>query len=67
MLKVINIEASKYSIEYDPAKQWDYRIKRDAEDLSKELKTNVMNDLVFYLTENIEKGIVLEGLTVSER
>lgn len=67
MLKVINIEASKYSIEYDPAKQWDYRIKRDAEDLSKELKTNVMNDLVFYLTENIEKGIVLEGLTVSEK
>ena len=67
MLKVINIEASKYSIEYDPAKQWDYRIKRDAEDLSKELKTNVMNDLVFYLTENLEKGVVLEGLTVSER
>lgn len=67
MLKVINIEASKYSIEYDPAKQWDYRIKRGSEDLSKELKTNVMNDLVFCLTENIEEGIVLEGITVSER
>ena len=67
MLKTINIEASKYSIEYDPAKQWDYHIKRGAEDLSKELKTNVMNDLVFYLTENIEKGVVLEGITVSER
>ena len=67
MLKVINIEASKYSIEYDPAKQWDYRIKRGNEDLSKELKSNVMNDLVFYLTENIEKGIVLEGITVSEK
>lgn len=39
MVKVINIEASKYSIEYDPAKQWDYRIKRGSEDLSKELKT----------------------------
>ena len=67
MLKTINIEASKYSIEYDPAKQWDYRIKRGSEDLSKELKTNVMNDLVFYLTENIEKGVVLEGITVNER
>lgn len=67
MLKIINIEGSKYSIEYDPAKQWDYRIKRGTEDLSKELKTNVMNDLVFYLTENIEKGVVLEGITVSER
>ena len=67
MLKTINIEASKYSIEYDPAKQWDYRIKRGAEDLSKELKTNVMNDLVFCLTENIEKGVVLEGITVNER
>lgn len=67
MLKVINIEASKYSIEYDPAKQWNYRIKRGSEDLSKELKTNVMNDLVFCLTENIEKGVVLEGITVSEK
>lgn len=67
MLKTINIEASKYSIEYDPAKQWDYRIKRGSEDLSKELKTNIMNDLVFYLTENLEKGVILEGITVSER
>lgn len=67
MTKVINIEASKYSIEYNPAKQWDYRIKRSSEDLSKVLKTNVMNDLVFCLTENLEKGVVLEGITVSER
>lgn len=67
MTKVINIEASKYSIEYNPAKQWDYRIKRGSEGLSKVLKTNVMNDLVFCLTENLEKGVVLEGITVSER
>jgi len=67
MTKVINIEASKYSIEYNPAKQWDDRIKRGSEDLSKVLKTNVMNDLVFCLTENLEKGVVLEGITVSER
>lgn len=67
MTKVINIEASKYSIEYNPAKQWDYRIKRGNEDLSKELKSNVMNDLVFCLTENIEKGVILNGITVSEK
>lgn len=67
MLKVINIEASKYSIEYDPDKQWDYHIKRGSEDLSKELKSNVMNDLVFCLIENLEKGVVLEGITVSEK
>lgn len=67
MTKIISIEASKYSIEYNPAKQWDYRIKRGSEDLSKVLKTNVMNDLVFCLTENLEKGVVLEGITVSER
>lgn len=67
MTKVINIEASKYSIEYNPAKQWDYRIKRGSEDLSKVLKTNVMNDLVFCLTENLEKGVVLDGITVSEK
>lgn len=67
MLKVINIEASKYSIEYDPAKQWDYRIKRGSEDLSKELKSNIMNDLVFCLTENLEKGVVLDGITVNEK
>ena len=67
MLKIINIEASKYSIEYDPVKQWDYHIKRSSEDLSKELKSNVMNDLVFCLIENLEKGVVLEGITVSER
>lgn len=67
MTKVINIEASKYSIEYNPAKQWDYRIKRGNEDLSKELKSNVMNDLVFCLTENIEKGVILNGITVNEK
>lgn len=67
MTKIISIEASKYSIEYDPTKQWDYRIKRGSEDLSKVLKTNVMNDLVFCLTENLEKGVVLDGITVSEK
>lgn len=58
---------SKYTIEYDPTRQWDYRIKRYGEDVSSKLKTNVMNDLVFYLTENIEKGVTLEGITVIKK
>lgn len=68
MMKEIKMKDSKYTIEYDPAKQWDYRIKRYGEDVSDKVKrTNVMNDLVFYLTENIEKGVVLEGITVTEK
>lgn len=68
MIKEIKMRDSKYTIEYDPAKQWDYRIKRCGEDISDKLKrTNVMNDLIFYLTENIEKGVVLEGITVVEK
>ncbi len=66
MTKEIKMRDSKYTIEYDPAKQWDYRIKRYGEDVSNKLKTNVMNDLIFHLTENIEKGVTLEGITVAE-
>lgn len=67
MIKEIKMKDSKYTIEYDPAKQWDYCIKRCGEDVSNKVRTNVMNDLVFYLTENIEKGVALEGITVVEK
>lgn len=67
MIKEIKMRDSKYTIEYSPAKQWDYHIKRYGEDVSNRLRTNVMNDLVFYLTENIEKGVALEGITVVEK
>ena len=59
--------ASKYTIEYDPERQWDYHIKRYGEDISDKVMSNVLNDLIFYLTENIEKGTVLEGITVIEK
>ena len=65
MTKEIKMEDSEYTIEYYST--WDYRIKRYGEDFSNKLKTNVMNDLVFYLIENIEKGVVLEGITVVEK
>lgn len=67
MIKEIKMESSKYTIEYDPAKQWDYRIKRYGEDVSDRLKSNVLNDIVFYLTENIENGVTLKGITVTEK
>lgn len=68
MIKEIKMRDSKYTIEYDPAKQWDYRIKRYGEDISDKLgRNNVMNDLIFYLTENIEKGVALEGITVTKK
>lgn len=67
MTKEIKMRDSKYTIEYDPAKQWDYRIKRYGEDISDKVRTNVMTDLIFYLTENIEKGVTLEGITVTEK
>lgn len=67
MTKKIKMRDSKYTIEYDPTKQWDYHIKRYDEDISNKVKTNVMNDLVFHLTENIEKGVALEGITVIKK
>lgn len=67
MTKEIRMTASKYTIEYDPERQWDYHIKRYGEDISDKVMSNVLNDLVFYLTENIEKGTVLEGITVIEK
>lgn len=66
MIKEIRMASSKYTIEYDPEKQWDYHIKRYGEDVSGKLRNNVLNDIVFYLTENIEKGVALEGITVTE-
>lgn len=67
MIKELKMESSKYTIEYDPEKQWDYRIKRYGEDVSNKLKNNVLNDIVFYLTENIENGVTLKGITVTEK
>lgn len=65
-MKTIHLEDSKYSIKYDPKKQYDFRIFRCGEDVTSELKSNVMFDLVFWLTENIEHGAQLEGIEVTE-
>lgn len=68
MIKTIEIKDSKYLIKYDPAKIHDYRIyrKHENEDIP-ELKSNIMNDMVFWLIENFEVGSAIEGFTVTER
>lgn len=65
MTKEIKMAGSKYTIEYDPAKQWDYRIKRCGEDISDKLKrTNVMNDLILQKTS--KKVLSLKVLLLSK-
>lgn len=66
MKKTIHLDSSKYTIEYNPKEQWNYRVKRFDEDVTKVLRSNVLNDLVFCLTENIEAGVKLKGVTVTE-
>lgn len=67
-MKSINIEDSKYIIEFNPDRVYDYRVirKTDNQNVSGSVKNNVMNDLVFWLVENLEKGVQLEGITVSD-
>lgn len=63
-MKTITIESSKYTINYNPDKVWEYQIYRFDENVSNKLKTNVLNDIVFHLIENLEKGVKLEGINV---
>lgn len=63
-MKTITIESSKYTINYNPDKVWEYQIYRFDENVSNELRTNVLDDIVFYLIENLEKGVKLEGINV---
>lgn len=63
-MKTITIESSKYTINYNPDKVWEYQIYRFDENVSNKLRTNVLNDIVFHLIENLEKGVKLEGINV---
>ncbi len=65
-MKTINIEDSKYIIKVDPNEPWDYRVirKTDNLDISGPVKSNIMNDLVFWIVENLNKGVQLEGITI---
>lgn len=65
-MKTINIQSSKYIIEVDPSKPWDYKVirKTDGQNISGSVKSNVLNDLVFWIIENLNNGIQLEGITM---
>ncbi len=63
-MKTITIESSKYTINYNPDKVWEYQIYRFDENVSNKLRTNVLDDIVFNLIENLEKGVKLEGINV---
>ena len=64
IMKIINIENSKYKIKYNPNEIWNFKIFQGNEDVTKELKFNVMNDIVINLIENIENGIELKGFKI---
>ena len=63
-MKTIIIEDSKYKIEYDSNEIWNFKIFQGNEDVTKELKFNVMSDIVINLIENIENGIELKGFKI---
>lgn len=74
MIKRIKIESSKYFIEYDPNKIWDYKVFRgninnnssnnDENNVTNYVKSNVMNDIVFHIIENLESGNFIKGITL---
>lgn len=62
-MKRIVIESSKYEIHYQYNKIWDYKIYRRADKtyISNDIKYNAVNDIVFWIIENMEKGISILG------
>lgn len=65
IMKTIIIENSKYEIRYSSDKPWDYKIYRHADktDIGNNVKYNVVNDMVFWIIENMEAGIPLKGFS----
>ena len=63
IMKIIRIENSKYEIHYTPDKFWDYKIYRKTDNtyMGNNVKYNAVNDIVFWIIENIETGIQLKG------
>ena len=56
--KTLKINSSKYSIEYEENKEWNYCIKRCGEDTESNLKTNLVFDMfqmILELQEEVEK------------
>lgn len=60
-MKIIHIEGSRYKIEYEPNQEWNFKILRGIEDVTRELKTNIMSDIIGWLIENLEDNKELKG------
>ena len=53
MKKILEIESSKYSIEYEEGKEWIYSVKRYGVDTGSDLKTNIVFDM-FQMILNLQ-------------
>lgn len=53
MKKTLQIESSKYSIEYEEGKEWIYSVKRCGVDTGSDLKTNIVSDM-FQMILNLQ-------------
>ncbi len=53
MKKTLEIESSKYSIEYEEGKEWIYSVKRCGVDTGSDLKTNIVSDM-FQMILNLQ-------------
>lgn len=63
-METVQIENSKYTILYDKEKPWDFKIFQNNEDVTRELKTNIMSDIIGWLIENLEDNTELKGFRV---
>lgn len=63
-MKTIIVEDSKYKIKYDPNEIWNFKIFQNNVDVTRELKFNIISDIIINLIENIENGIELKGFKI---
>lgn len=63
-MKTIIIEDSKYKIEYNSNEVWNFKIFQNNVDITRELKFNIISDIIINLIENIENGIELKGFKI---
>ena len=55
MKKTLIMEHSKYRFEYEEGKEYDFRVLRGDEDVTREVKNNVLTDLFFETLNILEK------------
>lgn len=54
-MSILKIDNSKYSIEYEEGREWDYSVKRCNEDVSQDLKLNIVSDMFYMILAQNEK------------